>query len=141
MINCALRPEDPIELSTQYAVNRFARQRLEGMCKTSEGNIHIEDVVGGFTCEEVLRTIRDNGIPTEKAFKYTGLPVVSYANEWKTVPIPDFKGKYYIADYKLITNDVFKIREALFKHPVIANVDATTWQYFKEDKVNLKYNF
>lgn len=53
----------------------------------SEGNIHIEcieDVVGGFTCEEVLRTIRDSGIPTEKAFKYTGLPVVSYANEWKT---------------------------------------------------------
>ncbi|RHN43806.1 putative dipeptidyl-peptidase I [Medicago truncatula] len=57
------------------------------MCKMSEGNIHIEcieDVVGGFTCEEVLRTIRDSGIPTEKAFKYTGLPVVSYANEWKT---------------------------------------------------------
>lgn len=103
-----------------------------------EGNkciVRIEDVLDKFSCEEVLRIIRDKGIPTEKAFKFSGLPVVSYVNEWKTIPIPDIKGKYYIEGYKLITNDEFKIREALFKHPVIAGVDATTWHHFKEDKV------
>lgn len=138
VINCALKPEDPIELSVQHVLNRFARNRLKGMSKMSEGNpciVRIEDVLNGFTCEEVLRTISVNGIPTEKAFKYSGLPMVFNANDWKTIPIPDIKEKYYIEGCKLITNDEFKIREALFKHPVIANVDATTWQYFKEDKV------
>jgi hypothetical protein len=40
---------------------------------------------------------------------YTRAPLVSNANDWNTITIPDFSGKYYIEDYKLIRNDEFKI--------------------------------